>query len=133
MDRIYLLGFSGGARIVNGITMENGSIAGVICCGAAAPAINSTNPRNNYTFLAVIGNEDLNYTEVRKYDMVDIAGHNIKHGLITFDGKHEWPASTIMDEAFWWLELNEMRKNSSNKNDTLITKRFQPIVKQLKK
>ncbi|MGQ0827857.1 MAG: TPR end-of-group domain-containing protein [Bacteroidota bacterium] len=131
MERIYLLGFSGGARIANGITIENGSIAGAICCGAAAPSINSTQPRNNYTFLAVVGNEDFNYLEVRKYDMVDLAGHNVKHGLITFNGKHQWPAKDIMDEGFWWLELNEMRKNSSVKNDTLIAKRFHPVLKQI--
>lgn len=131
MDRIYLLGFSGGARVANTITITNGSISGVICCGAAAPVTNSSSPRNNYTFLGIIGNEDFNYIEMRKYDMVDIAGRNLKHGLITFDGKHEWPAREVMDEAFWWLELNEMRKNGNKKNDTLILKRLQPLLKEI--
>ena len=65
-QRIYLLGFSGGARVANGITITNGAIEGVICCGAAAPGTNSKNPRNNYTWLGIAGTEDFNYTEMRK-------------------------------------------------------------------
>ena len=130
-QRIYVLGFSGGARVANGLAITNGSIEGAICCGAAAPATNSNSPRNNYSFFGIVGNEDFNYTEMRKYDMVDLAGHNIKHALITFDGKHEWPPKETMDEAFWWIELNEMRKNSSYKNDSLIAKHIQPELKQV--
>lgn len=130
MDRIYLLGFSGGARIANAITIENGGIAGVICCGAAAPASNTRDPRNNYTFLGIIGNEDFNYVEMRKYDMVDIAGHNVKHSLLTFDGKHEWPSKDVMDEAFWWLELNAMRAKKIP-TDSLIGKNLQMSAEQL--
>ena len=130
-QRIYLLGFSGGARVANAITISDGSIAGVICCGAAAPVVNSNLARNNYTFLGIVGNEDFNLIEMKKYDMIDLAGHNVKHALITFDGKHEWPAKNTMDEAFWWLELNEMRKNSAVKNDSLIAKHLQPLLKQM--
>ena len=130
-QRIYLLGFSGGARVANGITITNGAIEGVICCGAAAPGTNSKNPRNNYTWLGIAGTEDFNYTEMRKYDMVDLAGHAVKHALVTFDGKHEWCPAEVMDEAFWWLELCEMRKNMSLKNDTLIKKKISPAIKQI--
>ncbi len=131
-QKIYLLGFSGGARVANGIAITDGSIAGVICCGASAPANNagSSPLRNNYSFFGIAGNEDFNYTEMKKYDMTELAGRNVKHILITFDGKHEWPPKDRMDEAFWWLELNEMRKNTAVKNDSLIAKRLQPLLKQ---
>ena len=65
--RINLLGFSGGARVANGLTISNGGIAGVICCGAAAPAASSKDPRSSYTFLGIAGNQDFNYIEMRKY------------------------------------------------------------------
>ena len=132
-QRIYLLGFSGGARVANGITILNGAISGVICVGAAAPANNSAAPRNNYTWLGIAGEDDFNATEMRKYDKVDLAGHNVKHSLITFEGKHEWCKKEVMDEAFWWLELCEMRKNIKLKNDSLIKKRIAPEIKQLEK
>lgn len=130
-QRVYVLGFSGGARIANALTIANGSITGVVCCGASAPVASNTAPRNNYTFLGIVGNEDFNYVEMRKYDMIDLAGQNIKHVLITFNGKHEWPAEDIMDEGFLWLELNNMRKNNANKNDSLIAKRFQAALRQI--
>ena len=130
-DRIYVMGFSGGARVANTLAITNGSIAGVICCGAAAPLASNNHSRNNYSFLGIVGNEDFNYVEMKKYDMVDIAGYNIKHVLITFDGKHEWPANEVMDEAFWWLALNEMRKNNSAKNDVLISQHLETELKKI--
>lgn len=130
-QRLYLLGFSGGARVANAIAISNGAIAGVICCGAAAPAKGQGNPREGYFWLGIGGNKDFNYVEMRKYDMVDLAGYRIKHSMITFDGKHEWPPKEIMDEAIWWVELQQMRKDQKYKNDTLIAKRFAPIKAQL--
>lgn len=130
-QRIYTLGFSGGARIANGLALNNGTITGVICCGAATPAAVSANPRSNYFFMGIAGNEDFNYTEIKKYDKVDLAGHHIKHGMLIFDGKHEWPPIPTMDEAFWWMELNEMRKNTVPKKDTTINKNIQLSTTQL--
>jgi len=130
-QRIYCLGFSGGARIANAIAMNNGAITGVICAGAAAPAAQAANPRDSYFFMAIAGNADFNYLEIKKYDMVDLAGHNIKHRLLVFDGKHEWPPLKTMDEAFLWMELNQMRKNPKEKNDSLINNAIQIATKEL--
>src|ERR1043166_5108362 len=100
--RIYLCGFSGGARVANALCIANGAIAGVICCGAAAPAANSEDPRSSYTYLGICGIKDFNYVEMRKYDMIDLAGHAVKHAFVEFDGKHEWPDVETMKEGFLW-------------------------------
>lgn len=130
-SRVYLAGFSGGARIANTITMLNGAINSAICCGASAPLMNPTNVRSDYCILGIAGNSDFNYVEMKRYHMVDIAGHNLKHFLMTFDGKHEWPDENTMDKAFWWLELNDMRKNNIPKNDSLIAQHLSPLLNQL--
>jgi hypothetical protein len=119
-NRIYLLGFSGGARVANALTMMNGAISGVICCGAASPVVSAMDARNNYNFFGIAGTADFNYSEIRKYDMLDLAGRNLKHAMITFDGKHEWPPAEQMDEAFLWLELNNMRTDAAAKKDSLV-------------
>lgn len=119
-SRVYVLGFSGGARVANALAITNSTIAGVICCGAAYPAHNVANPRNNYSFFGIAGNADFNYTELRKYDATDLAVNKLEHSITTFDGKHEWPPVQTMKEAFFWLELGSMRKNTSPKDDTLI-------------
>jgi dienelactone hydrolase len=138
-NRIYLMGFSGGARIANGLTLSDNSISGVICCGAALPAANPPVERNNYSFFGIAGNADLNYIEMKKYNMLDLIGHNVKHAFITFDGKHEWPQSPVMDEAFLWLELNNMKKDPGSRNNLLIdsllkteTKKLEALLKQNK-
>ncbi|MFY9309517.1 MAG: hypothetical protein WAQ28_10765 [Bacteroidia bacterium] len=131
LQRVYLIGFSGGARVANTLTIFNGGINSVICCGAASPVATITNPRNNYCYLGIAGNEDFNYIEMKRYDMVGLAGHNVKHSLITFNGKHEWPDQSIMDEGFWWFELNEMRKDSSKKDSKRIEEHTSPLMKEL--
>ena len=121
-DRIYLMGFSGGARVAHAITILNHDVKGVICCGAANPAVNAAEARNNYTFFGIAGLDDFNYTEMKKYDLVELSARKLKHYFMSFDGKHEWPAADVMQEAFNWQDLNEKRKDPSAKNDPLITK-----------
>jgi len=130
-NRIYLMGFSGGARIANALTLMDNSISGVICCGAASPAITPKEERTGYSFFGIVGDADFNYTEMKKYNIIGFAGHNVKHTMITFDGKHEWPGSPIMDEAFFWLELNNMRKDVKTKNDSLINDRLKNETEKL--
>lgn len=133
LQRFYLMGFSGGARVANGITIVNGAITGVICCGAAAPAVNSEKPRENYYYIGIAGLRDFNYPELAHYDMVDLAGYHVKHALLTFDGKHEWPDSTTMQQAFWWMELNQMRKDPKYRNDQMIQAELKPLLEQIEK
>lgn len=130
--RIYLLGFSGGARVANGLCITNGAIAGVICCGAASPAANNKDPRSNYTFLGICGNQDFNYIEMRKYDMIELAGRPVKHAFIEFNGKHEWPKEDIMNNAFLWCELGAMRKDPKLKNDAFVKENILLFANQIK-
>jgi hypothetical protein len=129
-DRIYLMGFSGGARIAHGIALLNHDIKGVICCGAANPAVNAGEARNNYTFFSIAGLDDFNYTEMKKYELVELSARKLKHYFISFDGKHEWPMAEIMQEAFKWQTLNEKRKDTSAKNDPSI---MQELAKEKQK
>ncbi|HEY0030394.1 MAG TPA: hypothetical protein VGC65_06525 [Bacteroidia bacterium] len=132
VSRIYAMGFSGGARVANGLCITNGAISGAICCGAAAPAANNKDPRSNYTFLGICGKKDFNYIEMRKYDMVELAGRGVKHAFVEFDGKHEWPKEEIMKDAFLWTELSAMRKDPTLKNETFIKEHFDVYTKKIK-
>jgi dienelactone hydrolase len=111
--RIYLTGFSGGSRVAHAYTIAHGNINGVICCGASYPATKAPVPRTNYNLITLCGNADLNFTEMRKYHLVDLASYRIKHRLQVFEGKHEWPSEDVMSQAVWWMELNQMRADGS--------------------
>lgn len=130
-NRVYLMGFSGGARVANALTISDNSISGVICCGAASPSATPPVERNGYTFFGIAGNEDFNYIEMKKYNF-ELAGRKVKHAFITFEGKHEWPESSVMNDAFFWQELNNMRKDPGSKNDTLINSNLKNETEKLK-
>ncbi|CAN5310588.1 hypothetical protein BH10BAC1_BH10BAC1_16770 [soil metagenome] len=132
-SRVYLLGFSGGARVANALCINNGGIAGVICCGAAAPAANSKDARASYTFLGICGTSDFNYIEMRKYDQVDLAGRPVKHAFMEFDGKREWPKEEVMNEAFLWTEFSAMRTDPKLKNETLVKENIARYAALIKK
>ncbi|MBA3970681.1 MAG: hypothetical protein H0X46_00780 [Bacteroidetes bacterium] len=129
--RVYLLGFSGGARVANALCLSNGGIAGVICCGAASPAINPKDPRSDYTFLGICGNKDFNYIEMRKYDMVGLAGRAVKRAVLEFDGGHEWPPAEVMSDAFLWTELNAIRTKKAPANDSLVAVNISAMRKEI--
>lgn len=121
-SRIYLLGFSGGARIANAITQKNGEIEAAICCGGVSPSVTNYTPRTNYALVSIIGNADFNFVETYKYDKLEAI--KVRHILLPFDGKHEWPPTETMDNAFWYLELNEMRKTPGYRDSTLIAEKI---------
>ena len=97
-DRIYLCGFSGGAKVATYLGLHQNEIKGVIANGAGLPDI--LNAGNfNFSFTAVAGEGDLNMT-----DLVAIANGldqtQTRHRIIFFDGIHEWAPETTMNIAF---------------------------------
>ncbi len=117
--RIYVSGFSGGARIASGIGLNNKGIAGVIACAAGFPQEN-IKPHQNFTFIGIVGNVDFNYLEMKSVHR-QLDGLNVKNALLVFDGKHDWPPPETMDKAFALLQLNAMQMGTAPKNESFIS------------
>jgi len=115
--RVYLAGFSGGARVAGLIAEMTPGITGIIGCGAG---INGIDPETIYPFsyIGLVGNKDFNYNEME--DMIAKMGSNIQHQLIVYDGKHQWAPVEIMNEAFEWITLNAMKQKLIPINEKLI-------------
>ncbi len=107
---IYLVGFSGGSRVAGAVAITEGGIAGVVGCGAGLPAINR-NPAGPFSYLAVVGNQDFNYTEIRQLDEMLEAAH-YQHHLLVFNGIHQWPPKEILPDIFTWLSFDAMRQQA---------------------
>ncbi len=107
---IYLCGFSGGSRVAGAAAITEGGIAGVVGCGAGLPAINR-NPAGPFSYLAVVGNQDFNYTEIRQLDEMLEAAH-YQHHLLVFDGIHQWPPKELLPDIFTWLRFDAMRQQA---------------------
>jgi pimeloyl-ACP methyl ester carboxylesterase len=107
---IYLCGFSGGSRVAGAAAITEGGVAGVVGCGAGLPNTNRK-PVSPFSYLAVAGNQDFNYTELYQLDKsLEQAG--FQHYFLVFDGIHEWPHKEIIPEIFTWLRFDAMKQQA---------------------
>jgi hypothetical protein len=96
--RIYLSGFSGGARIAGGLALQRMDVTGVICCSATPPQ--TVAPRG---YIGIAGLGDMNYLEMKKFQSAQ-TGPSLSE-LLVFDGKHEWPPQKMMENAMLMISL----------------------------
>jgi dienelactone hydrolase len=117
-SRIYVMGFSGGARIASMIGLYNGGVAGVIGCGAG---FISTDQQTRFKpdYISFVGTSDFNMNELIDLDK-KLDEEKFTHASILFNGKHDWPPANVMENAFIWNEFCAMRKNIIPKNDSMV-------------
>ncbi|MEI6695603.1 MAG: hypothetical protein WCO13_06015 [Bacteroidota bacterium] len=106
-NRIYLLGFSGGARVASSLAQSLPGVQGVIACSAGFQAGTTAPP---YPFIGISSFGDMNLLEMKKLN-ASLQKLNANSYMMLFDGKHEWPPQPILTEAVTILELNAMKKN----------------------
>jgi hypothetical protein len=117
-NRIYVCGFSGGAKVASYLALHHPEITAVIAGGAGLP---DGVPASSYTFsfTAIAGKGDMNMTDLvalnNAFDKTQT-----RHRIILFDGKHEWAPPTIMNIGFAGLDLDAMRNKRIVINDSLI-------------
>ena len=115
---VYVAGFSGGSRVAGAAAITEGNIAGVVGCGAGLPNMNRQ-PLRPFSYLAVSGNQDFNYNELKQVDeSLGKAGY--VHHMLVFDGIHQWPVKEVIPDIFTWLVFDRMRRHSLPTNRELI-------------
>ena len=115
LQRVYLTGMSGGARVAMGIALANASIAGVVASSAGYP---DSQPRDKVSFavFGTAGTEDFNYVEMRLLDRK----LSSPHFLAVFDGGHTLPPDDIALDALEWMELQAMQSGRRVRDDALV-------------
>lgn len=114
----YACGFSGGARVAV-LTAIQENLAGVIGCGAGFPG----KPDKNYGFnyVGIVGNEDFNFLELKRL-YYELERARMKHQLLVFDGKHEWPPEKELEKAVLILEnAPSVRESLASRIDSSVT------------
>ncbi len=102
-DRLYLAGFSGGARMTLGYAF-NHSVDGVITCGAfASPEQLSA---IKCPVMGLIGMDDFNFLETVQY-ILNPASLPANAHIELMKASHEWPESSLLTAALGWFELSE--------------------------
>ena len=108
-DRIYLCGFSGGAKVATFLGLRFPQIKGIIANGAGLEDI-TTAGNFKFSYTAITGNGDLNMTDLVSIDKI-LDKTTTLHRIIFFDGIHEWAPESTMAIAFTGLQLDAMRNN----------------------
>lgn len=113
---IYAAGFSGGSRVASNLATY-GKIKSVIGCGAAMSKTDASSA-NKFGYFGIVGNEDFNLTEMLAIKEV-IDKTSTPHCFTVFDGKHEWPPDSIMQQAFLWIDLMAIKNKIKNADFTV--------------
>lgn len=104
--RIYLAGFSGGARMASHFA-RNAKVAGVVACGAGL--LSGDAERFPFVYAASAGRQDMNYLEVRVL-VENLIARGTRATFLEFDGDHDWPPKEIARRALQWLRVEAMRR-----------------------
>ena len=118
-NRIYLMGFSGGARIATLSGLYKVPAKGVISCGAGLAGAGSA-PAHKVDYYGMAGMADFNMNEIMELEY-PLTQAGLRHVLTTFDGIHAWPPVENMELAFQWFMINAMKDNVLPKDNALLT------------
>ena len=102
-ERIWVAGFSGGARAGAAIATTYAEIKGVIGCGAGFASDELVIKNKKQAYAAVVGTGDMNYSELLDNSHY-LDEKKISNLLLTFDGGHQWPPVEQLGLAIEWLQ-----------------------------
>lgn len=106
-QRIYTMGFSGGARVAAYQGLYKSGIRGVIGCSAGLPS--NANPSGaSFDYLGVVGTDDFNYLEMKQL-FKSLDQTSLPHWLLTFEGTHAWPPKATIGDIFSYLQISGMK------------------------
>ena len=109
-DRIYLMGFSGGARLGLAFAEAYPEISAMVACGAGIQ-VGVKAPEPTFSFMGMAGNEDFNMIEIINTDRL-LKREKFNCAMVLFDGDHNWPPPDVAEEIFLWLDLIAMKDKS---------------------
>jgi predicted esterase len=128
--RVYVTGFSGGARLAIYFAARcQDCVAGVIASGAGLPAGTPSAPLPRFAIFMTTGVDDFNFPEVKTLDE-ELAKVGATHQTKVFAGRHEWPPPSVAMEAVEWMELQAMKSGTRDRDNALIDSIWENRLRQ---
>ena len=117
--RVYLAGFSGGARVAAQIAQVCKCVAGVLLNGAGFHPLAFESKGAPFVVFAAVGSYDFNYPElVRTDEELEKLGY--AHFLRAFEGPHQWAPASTMEEGLAWFRLQAMKSGREGRDESFI-------------
>jgi predicted esterase len=118
-SRVYLAGFSGGARVAARIAQVCKCAAGVLLNGAGFHPLAFESKDAPFVVFAAVGTYDFNYPElVRTDEELEKLGY--AHSLRAFEGPHQWAPAGTMEEGLAWFRLQAMKGGREGRDGSFI-------------
>ncbi|MEO6613439.1 MAG: hypothetical protein ABIT05_15695 [Chitinophagaceae bacterium] len=114
--KIWLAGFSGGARMAAAYALGSDRISGLVCCGAGFADNDLYTNRITIPFAGIAGYRDMNFEEIISINEL-LAERKKESILLLFAGGHQWPPPRQLATAVLWLNKAGSPATGS---DTLI-------------
>jgi pimeloyl-ACP methyl ester carboxylesterase len=105
--RVYLAGFSGGARAAGSIALTTKGIRGIILAGAGQTGFRPETKSSGLVVYGIAGLGDFNMSELQSMDK-ELTTLDMAHSISFFPGKHEWPPVEEFKKALLWLNFKAM-------------------------
>lgn len=122
--RVYLTGFSGGARAATAIALWlSGSVTGVIGCGAGFAEGINPNTTLPFVYYGTVGTDDFNYPEMKQLDRT-LEQARVAHHIAVFEGGHDWAPSEECVRAIEWIELLAIKQGRRPADPSIIDRLF---------
>ena len=122
-NRVYVGGFSGGARYAALLAMSGSGIQGLIVAGAGFPAETWKNLSPSVV-IATANDGDMNLSEILALDEIKDKGQLGRILIMRDKGKHEWPSLAKMQEAlaiFTAFAVRDSIENDKKKLDLVLS------------
>ena len=117
--RIYLAGFSGGARAAVQIAQICKCAAGVFLHGAGFHPLAFSSKEAPFVVFSAVGTYDFNYPEL-VHTNEELEKMKYAHFWRSFPGPHQWAPDEVMDEALAWFRLQAMKSGRENRDDSFV-------------
>ena len=117
--RVYLAGFSGGARAAVQIAQICKCAAGVFLHGAGFHPLAFSSAEAPFVVFSAVGTYDFNYPELVHTDE-ELEKMKYAHFWRSFDGPHQWASADVMDEALAWFRLQAMKSGRESRDDSFV-------------
>ncbi len=127
--RVYLAGFSGGARLAIYFAARCQGCAGVIASGAGFPSGATPSAALRFAIFTTTGVDDFNFPEVKTLDD-ELTKVGATHQTRVFAGRHEWPPSPVATAAVEWMELQAMKSGQRDRDNALVDSIWESKLRQ---
>ena len=102
-DKVYLAGFSGGARMILSYAISH-PVDGVLACGAFTGPDQLSSIK--CPVMGLLGMTDFNFLETVQY-IFDPGKLPVNVHVELINGAHEWPKNEILTNSWGWFRLSE--------------------------